>query len=167
MQHRHLKHQKDLLVLTATQIVVYYVAYANYLPVVTDLLATRLWNLLTKATLPTSQAPPGTLLLERSSNNLAYMPTIDLFDWTDNMLMLLWLLFACALPSSRERSLSFADRVQSGSASFNVSRSSSAHSHGTQSPTASWAPSCTERINHLTILISAPSTFTEFLVTRR
>lgn len=46
--------KKDLLVLTATQIVVYYVAYANYLPVITDLLATRLWNLLTKATLPTS-----------------------------------------------------------------------------------------------------------------
>ena len=144
--------KKDLLVLTATHIVIHYVAYGNYPPAVPDLLATRLWNLLTKATLPTSQALPGTLFLEQSSNNLAYMSMVDLPYWTDNMPMLLWLLFACALPSSRERSLSFAGRVQSGSALFNISRSSSALSHATQSPTDSGAPSCTDRV------ITSPST---------
>ena len=126
---------KDLLVLTAVKIVTYYIASANYLPMVTDLLATRFWNLLTKA--PAANAPPKSVAppLGRSSIDSSYVPTIDLGDWSEDMPMLLWLLFACALPSFRIRSLSFADHLRSASTSPDISRSSSGVSRSSQSPT--------------------------------
>lgn len=87
--------RKDFLALTAMRIVT-----GSHQPIVNDTLATRLWNLLTK---PSTSSP-------RRQNQIAddiYVPTISLADWTDDMPLLLWLLFACALPGSRDGTLTF------------------------------------------------------------
>lgn len=92
--------RKNLLVLTATRIVTYYIATGNYLPVVSDTLATRLWNLLTQNN---SSSPKS----EAANLEDKYVPTVRLADWTNDMPLLLWLLFACALPGSRDGTLTF------------------------------------------------------------
>lgn len=86
---------KDLAALTALKIVTYFIASANFLPIVTEMLASRLWNMLNS---------------ELSANDQALWQSFHLATWNDHMPMLLWLLFVCALPSSREGSLSFAAR---------------------------------------------------------
>lgn len=122
VRHAILNHQytrsaqsvnKDLLVLTATKIIEYYVCSANYLPVVTETLSTRLWNMLTKAPVSHARSQPVKLAPERGTIDPSYIPTINLAEWTSCMPMLLWLLFACALPKSRGESLSFAGRLAS------------------------------------------------------
>jgi len=133
-RHTFLNHQrsiaytginKDLMALTATKIVIYYITFANSLPMVTSLLATRLWNLLLKAPSVVSLSPwGGTPEPEHSGSHTSYVPTINLSDWTDDMQILLWLLFACALPGSRARCLTFAGHVKSRCTSPDVSRSS-------------------------------------------
>jgi len=128
---------KDLMVLTAAKLVTYYAASANYLPIVTDLLATRLWNLLTKAALASSRPPSRKPSPERNSSDTSSIPTIDLSNWADDMPMLLWLLFACALSDSGERNLSFAGHINSGLTSPDVSKLSSGTSRSSQSPTGS------------------------------
>lgn len=113
---------KDLLALTAMKIVVYYIATANYLPIVTDLLAARLWNMLIKSPSGSSYSPSKTSTFEHGAGDPPSMPTIDLTDWTEDMPMLLWLLFACALPGSRETSLSFTAHLASSSTSSGTQR---------------------------------------------
>jgi len=90
--------RKDLCSITAMRIITYYIATDNFLPLVTETLSTRLWNLLTKS---------------RSSNTPPHRPdpTINLADWTNDMPLLLWLLFACALPDSRNGPLTFVDHL--------------------------------------------------------
>lgn len=102
------------LALCASHLVTYYLAQDNYLPLVTDLLATRLWNMLTKPPpsspgTSASSSPP----FERSNGDPSLIPTIDLAGWKDNLPMLLWLLFACALPDSRTSNMTFAGHLSS------------------------------------------------------
>ena len=104
---------KDLLALTAMKILTYHVALGNYLPIVNDLLSTRLWNMLTKAPLSSPRSQHSQTTLDDSGRDQSHIPTIDLSDWTEDMPMLLWILFACALPSSREASLSFTAHLRS------------------------------------------------------
>ncbi|KAK5104287.1 hypothetical protein LTS08_002174 [Lithohypha guttulata] len=97
----------EMLALTATKIVSYFVTSANYLPVVTDLLATRLWNILENAS--GSLSPASTMQnLDLEEGKTPRALSIKIAHWEKDTPMLLWLLFACALPSSsRERNMSF------------------------------------------------------------
>lgn len=101
---------KDLLALTAMRIVTYYLAMDNYLTFVTDSWATRLWNALMKVSTNTTQEE--TTNLDRRAGVSSPMPTIKFSDWAEDMPLLLWLLFACALPGARERNLSFTARLE-------------------------------------------------------
>lgn len=97
----------EMLALTATKIVTYFVTSANYLPVVTDLLATRLWSILENAS--GSLSPASTMQnLDLEEGKTPRALSIKIAHWEEDTPMLLWLLFACALPSSsRERNMSF------------------------------------------------------------
>lgn len=132
---------KDLLVLTTTKLVIYYIGSANYLPMVTDQLSSRLWNLLISPPLVSSQSPSRVRPLERSDSDQANVPMIDLSDWVDDMPMLLWLLFASALTSCGAYSLSFVGHITSGPRSLEASRSSSVPPRPSQLPTDSRASS--------------------------
>lgn len=111
------------LTLCASQLVAYYIAENNYLPLVTDLLATRIWNILTNSSYDPSHSPTTTPTLERGSSDPSSVPKIDLVRWKNNMSTLLWLLFACALPSSLPATMTFTGHLSSTLPSPGSSRS--------------------------------------------
>lgn len=140
----------DRLVLCAGQLVTYYIAEKNYLPLVSDLLATRLWNMLTNAPNGSPNSTPGTVPpLERGGSDPSTTPKIDLASWKNNMPTLLWLLFACALPSYRATTMTFTGHLSSALSSpgSNKSpptsaskRSSPSQSHPSRSITSPSSP---------------------------
>jgi hypothetical protein len=104
----------ERLILCAAQLVTYYIAEKNYLPLVTDLLATRLWNMLTNSSHNSPQPTPSKApSRDGGSSEPSTIPTINLASWKNNMPTLLWLLFACALPSSRVINMTFAGHLSS------------------------------------------------------
>lgn len=136
---------KDLLALTAMRIVVYYLAMDNYLPFVTDLWATRLWNTLMRIPISPAQAEASS----RDPREPALLPTINFSDWAEDMPLLLWILFACALPAARERNLSFTARLDLDASTGRGSSSSKLKSKGSpprsQGSTAIVSPSSPRR----------------------
>lgn len=100
---------KDLAALTALKIVTYFVASANSLPVVSEMLAARLWNMLNSSI--NSPLPSNAMRnLDLGVSDQSLSQSFNFADWTNDMPVLLWLLFVCALPSSYEANLSFAAR---------------------------------------------------------
>lgn len=121
--HRSKANILDRLILCASQLVTYYVAEKNFFPLVTDLLATRIWNMLTNPSYDSSRSPTTTPSLERGSSDPSAVPKIDLASWKGNMKTLLWLLFACALPASQSASMTFTGHLSSALPSPDSSRS--------------------------------------------
>lgn len=123
------------LTLCAAQLVTYYVAEKNFLPLVTDLLATRLWNMLTNSSRDSPQATPSkSPSLERSSSEASTVPNIDLASWKNNMPTLLWLLFACALPTCRTMNMTFAGHLSSALSSPGSNKSPASSASKRSSP---------------------------------
>lgn len=149
--HRSKANLIDRLVLCAGQLVTYYIAEKNFLPLVTDLLATRIWNMLTNPSYDATNSPDTTPSLERGNSDPASVPKIDLASWKDNMNTLLWLLFVCALPSSQAATMTFTGHLSSAlpsptsSRSPQVSKSRSPPSSQAQSSRSIQSPSSSRR----------------------
>lgn len=132
--HRRKANTLNRLVLCASHLMMYYIAEKNYLPLVTDLLATRMWNMLTNASYDASNSPTTSPSLNRESSDPSSIPKIDLAGWKNNMETLLWLLFVCALPSSQSVNKTFTGHLSSALPSPNSSKLPSSTSKSRLSP---------------------------------